>query len=121
MTRLMYGRNRQINFINLAEKYSFIGYLTNHDAFLQWEHNEQQGAWGSEGRIAFTSDHVQQHFPNLGYTAGVGNYTSRLNCNDFVQELFQLGFIRGNVQNTATIRCNVPANYHIDFDAGCLL
>lgn len=117
MTTLTYGKNHQINFINLAEKYSFIGYLTNHDAFLQWEHNEQQGAWGSEGRIAFTSDHVKQHFPNLGYSAG-GSYASRLNCNNFVEELLQLGFSAGNTQNTNVIRGNIQPAYCPYFDAG---
>ncbi len=121
MTTLTYGKNHQITFQDLAEKYKFIGYLTNHNVFLQWEHNEQQGAWGQEGRIAFTSDHVTLHFPHLLYTAGVGNYTSRLNCNDFVQELFQLGFSKGNTQNTNLIRGNIQPACFPYFDAGCSL
>lgn len=121
MTKLTYGQKSQINFTGLEEKYTFIGYLANHDVVLQWEHNEQQGAWGQEGRIAFNSDDVLQFFPNLGYTAGVGKYTARLNCNEFVHELFSLGFMRGNTQNIMIIRANIHANYHDYFDTGCSL
>ncbi len=102
-------------------KYSFIGYLTQSVVSIQWENNDQQGAWGKEGRIAFTTADVKQHFPNLGYSAGVGSYDSRLNCNDFVKLLFDLGFIKGNQQKIGVIRNNIPTSYQADFDKGSKL
>lgn len=118
---LIFGKNSQVSFKDDAEKYSFIGYLTKSVVFIQWEDNDQQGAWGKEGRIAFTTANVKLHFPTLGYSAGVGSYDSRLNCNDFVQLLFNLGFIKGNQQNIIFIRNNIPASYQSDFDSGCQL
>ncbi|MDR7656521.1 hypothetical protein [Acinetobacter junii] len=118
---LIFGTNSQVSFNNDAEKYSFIGYLTQSVVSIQWENNDQQGAWGKEGRMAFTTADVKQHFPNLGYSAGVGSYDSRLNCNDFVKLLFDLGFIKGNQQNIGVIRNNIPTSYQADFDKGSQL
>lgn len=118
---LKFGTNSQVSFKNDAEKYSFIGYLTKFVVFIQWENNDKQGAWGKEGRMAFTTADVKLHFPNLGYSAGVGRYDSRLNCNDFVQLLFNLGFVQGNQQNVSVIRNNIPAFYQADFDIGSQL
>lgn len=119
--QLYFGTNSQVSFKDEAEKYSFIGYLTKSIVFIQWENNDQQGAWGKEGRMAFTTGDVKLHFPNLGYTAGVGSYDSRLNCNEFVQLLFNLGFVQGNQQNGTTIRNKIPAAYQANFDTGCKL
>lgn len=118
---LIFGKNNQVSFQDEAEKYRFIGYLTKSIVFIQWENNDQQGAWGKEGRMAFTTADVKRHFPNLGYSAGVGSYNARLNCNDFVQLLFNLGFIRGNIQNIIFIRSNIPTPYQADFDVGSQL
>ena len=118
---LIFGTNSQVSFNNDAEKYSFIGYLTQSVVSIQWENNDQQGAWGKEGRMAFTTADVKLHFPNLGYSAGVGNYVFRLNCNDFVQLLFNLGFVKGNQQDIVVIRNNIPALYQADFDTGSQL
>ena len=52
---LIFGKNSQVSFKDDAEKYSFIGYLTKSVVFIQWENNDQQGAWGKEGRMAFTT------------------------------------------------------------------
>lgn len=114
---LIYGNNRQIVFKDEAEKYSFIGFLANHKVVIQWEDNDLQGAWAKEGRMAFTSDCAKKYFPNLGYSAGVNGYLFRLNCNDFVQELFQIGFKKGSVQDVDGIRRNIPNAYHSDFNS----
>ena len=53
--------------------------------------------------------------------AGVGSYDSRLNCNDFVKLLFDLGFIKGNQQKIGVIRNNIPTSYQADFDKGSKL
>ncbi len=59
---------------------------------------------GKESCLAFTSNDVARHFSNLGYSVGVGSYSLRLNCNDFLNELFSLGFVKGNVQNVDSIK-----------------
>lgn len=117
--RLIYGKDNQVSFRSINEKYAFIGYLTEHDVGILWENNDQQGAWGKEGRITFATDDVKAHFPDLGYSAGVqGSYSSRLNCNEFVKELFNLGFVKGKEQDISVIRDNVKETYQPDFDRG---
>lgn len=114
---IVFGKNKQILFENEAEQYKFIGYLANHDAYIQWEPNE--GAWAQEGRIAFTTNNVKKYFPNLGYTAGLANtYSCRLNCNPFVEILFNLGFDKGNQQNIALIKSNIDVSNQYYFDIG---
>lgn len=53
MYQQSFGRNGQVQFANEHEFYKFWGYLAKSDGStsLVWEHNENQGAWGSEGRI----------------------------------------------------------------------
>lgn len=53
MYKQNFGHNSQIQFANEHEFYKFLGYLAKSDGStsLVWEHNENQGAWGSEGRI----------------------------------------------------------------------
>lgn len=118
---LSFGRNGQVSFHDESEMYKFIGYLTKPDVSIQWEKNDEQGAWGQEGRMAFRTADVQSHFPNLGYTAGRGGCDSRLNCNEFVSNLLNLGFVRGNTQGVMAIRNNIPQAYQADFDLGCKL
>lgn len=115
---LVFGKNSQVSFINESEMYKFIGYLAGHPVVIQWENNDEQGAWAKEGRMAFTTSDVRNHFPHLGYSAGVGNYVFRLNCNDFVELLFRLGFSQGNIQNAASIKNSIPVANYADFDAG---
>ncbi|GHT67422.1 hypothetical protein FACS189452_05130 [Bacteroidia bacterium] len=81
-------------------------------------YKEQQGAWGSEGRIQFfTSDHP--FTATLPYTAGVGNIVSRVNCNEFVQNLNEdHNFVMGGQQNVTAIRATVPNGYLSDFERG---
>ena len=118
---LSFGQKGQVSFSDEAEMYKFIGYLTKSSVSIQWERNNEQGAWGQEGRMVFSTADVQSHFPNLGYTAGRAGCHSRLNCNEFVQLLLNLGFIKGNLQDIVTIRNNIPKSYQADFDAGCQL
>ena len=119
--KLIYGQKKQISFANVQEKYRFIGYITSHGVGVTWEKNNEQGAWGEEGRITFVSNHVEVNFPNLGYSAGNSAYHCRLNCNEFVRELLDLGFVYGNIQNVTVIKNNIPAPYQSDFDSGCQL
>lgn len=118
---LTYGKKSQLKFNNEDDLFFTIGYLAKTGAFmLKWEHNEQQGAWGSEGRI-----HVLQ-LPNNypaplknAHTRGVGKAQFRINCNSFVELLQDLGFVRNTKsQSVQTIRRNIPSKYQASFDNG---
>lgn len=115
---ISFGQKDQVEFIDENELYCFIGYLTKTCVVVQWENNQESGAWGNEGRMAFTTDDVKKHFPRLGYSAGVGNYVYRLNCNDFVKVLFDLGFVQGNTQDINLIRNKIHSGYQAAFDKG---
>ena len=57
MYRQSSGSTGQVQFANEHEYYRLLGYLAKSDGSTEfaWEHNEEQGAWGSEGRIKFRS------------------------------------------------------------------
>lgn len=120
---IILGRNQQVN-CSENEFYKFLGYVANHpdDVRVVWEHNEQQGAWGSEGRIQFYSNNIRNYFPTgFSFSAGVNNIACRLNCNDLINEMRRLGFVIGQNQNVFVIRQNIPNLYINDFDSGCQL
>jgi len=113
----------QIRFQNESEYYQTLGYLArnNNTTSLNWENNELQGAWGSEGRIHFyvNNPSIPGYF---SFTAGNGNIEHRTNCNEFLRNLYiNYGFINGKVQNVATIRANIPSTYINDFNIGLAL
>lgn len=97
MAKLTYGnRAPYLRFANDAEFFEVLGFLCNatkHNLQFQWEYNANSGAWGNEGRIHFfacANGVAYQPMPNVlqqRLTAGRGNIASRINCNDFVQEL----------------------------------
>ena len=103
-----FGRNNppQIQFNNESEYYKALGYLANnnHSTSLNWENNENQGAWGSEGRIHFYTNNPQIT-GSFHLTAGTGNIHHRTNCNGFTQDI-------QNIINT------IPNEYLDDFDYG---
>ena len=52
MPKCRYGAQNQVSFRDLHEYYFALGFLANEkNAEIRWENNEEQGAWGSEGRI----------------------------------------------------------------------
>ena len=121
MYKSSFGSKRQIQFNSEHEFYQLLGYLAKSDgsASIVWEHNENQGAWGSEGRIQFHTMRIPQ-FGHLDLTAGNGgNIYYRLNCNEFVQNLIiNHGFVYGSTQNAQTIRQTIPNAFLSDFDFG---
>lgn len=119
---LTYGKKGQLEFHDEDELFFTVGYLTKTDVFmLKWEHNEQQGAWGSEGRIHVLQ--VPSNYPaslKNSHTKGVGSVQFRINCNAFLELLQDLGFVRNTAsQNVQTIRSNIPSIYQASFDKGC--
>ena len=123
MYKPTFGTKNQIQFKNENEFYELLGYLAKSDGStsLVWEHNEQQGAWGCEGRIQFyTNDHP--FTANLPYSAGVGSIKSRVNCNEFIENLkVNHGFVMGKQQEIEAIRKTVPTAYLSDFERGLKL
>jgi len=118
---MKFGRNNQVNIESLHDFYFILGYLSKNDKVkIVWEHNEEQGAWGSEGRILFYDKSLPQKIiKSLKLTKGVGNITYRLNCNDFVNELAnEYGFIFGSNQDIENIKLHIPDIFIKDFEKG---
>ncbi len=121
MYKSSFGRKNQIHFTSENEYYDFLGYLakSNGTTSIVWEHNEEQGAWGSEGRIQI---HIN-NFPftnNCKLTAGRGSsIINRVNCNEFIKNIeTDHDFTMGKVQNVDDIRNTVPTEYLLDFNRG---
>lgn len=121
MYQQSFGRNGQVQFANEHDFYKFLGYLAKSDGStsLVWEHNENQGAWGSEGRIQIHTHNIPNLW-NVVLTAGNGgNVISRINCNEFVENICtQHGFVYGGIQNRAQIQATIPQQYINDFNDG---
>lgn len=120
MPRLRYGQKGQVSFRNLTEYYYAMGFLADsRRAELRWEHNEDQGAWGSEGRIHCLIP--ESRFPAFfTFTAGRGNVYARINCNDYVGTLITENNFsyNGGWNNVEKIRKTVPEQYLKAFDDG---
>lgn len=120
MYKQSFGSYGQIRFANEHEFYTLLGYLAKSDGStsLVWERNEEQGAWGSEGRIQI----YVANMPRIGQltlTAGVGSIVNRVNCNEFVKNIVEdHRFVYGRVQDIKRIRELIPDEYQPDFDAG---
>jgi hypothetical protein len=119
MYRSSFGKAKQIVFADEHEYYKFLGYLAKSDGStaLVWEHNENQGAWGSEWRIQVFKP-IPYPF-QLKLTAGVGNILFRVNCNDFTEDIrVNHHFVLGKIQDVSAIRSTIPVQYMKDFDDG---
>jgi hypothetical protein len=120
MYKPSFGTRNQVQFKNEHEYYELLGFLAKSDGTtsLAWEHNEDQGAWGSEGRIHFFTSNYP-FAATLTHTAGVGRIFSRVNCNEFVQNLHDdHQFINGTAQNIEVIRTTIPKEFLVDFERG---
>ena len=120
MYKSYFGRTGQVQFSGPEEYYELLGYLAKSDGTtsLTWENNEDQGAWGSEGRICFHT-RILPPVGHLRFTAGNGSIYKRVNCNDFVKHICQQHhFVQGKYQDVAAIRKTIPLNYRDCFDRG---
>lgn len=125
MYQANFGTNNppQIHFNNESEYYQALGYLAKSDGTtsIHWEHNENQGAWGSEGRIHFFINNpvIPGYFKP---TAGRGNVVNRTNCNEFIENIVtNNSFVMGDTQNIGNIRSTIPTSYVSDFNIGLTL
>jgi len=123
MYKTQFGRVNKMRFNSAEEYYETLGFLAKSDGStsLVWENNENQGAWGSEGRIH--CHHSINRFPaplSRKFTAGNGtSILNRINCNEFIQHIVNFhSFNMGHVQNITNIRITVPNQYLVDFDRG---
>lgn len=122
MFKNSFGTHGQLTFNDEHEFYRFLGYLarSNGETSLVLEHNEQQGAWGSEGRIQIHTSDFSTKWPVFSTTAGNGgNVLSRINCNEFIKEIVaNHAFVESGKQNIASILATIPPAYVDDFNDG---
>lgn len=121
MRGYIYGRNGQVAFSSSEEFYFALGFLADsRRAAIYWEHNEDQGAWGSEGRIHCLIP--EERFPAFfKFTAGRGaGVYARINCNDYVGCLVEDHKFKtkGVRQNVEEIMATVPEQYRDIFAKG---
>ncbi|MFY7665916.1 hypothetical protein [Flavobacterium sp.] len=126
MYRQFFGKRNKMRFDTQTEYYETLGFLAKSDGSISlvWENNENQGAWGSEGRI-HCHFNINRFTPPLTrkFTKGrAKNVIHRINCNEFVQDIVtNHGFAMGSVQNTNAIRATIPPAHIVDFDNGLAL
>ena len=72
----------------------------------------------SEGRIKFLSP-KPNNIGILKLTAGVGKILYRVNCNEFVKNIYENhNFVQGKVQNIERIRETIPIEFMNNFNEG---
>jgi hypothetical protein len=123
MFKYKFGKKNQVQFNSENEYYQALGYLAKSDntSSIHWEHNEEQGAWGSEGRIHF---YVQNPLipGTFSFTAGNGNVISRVNCNEFVDNLRRDHMFEiGKNQDITKVINTIPNSFIADFNYGLSL
>lgn len=89
MSKLTYGRKKQVRFENEAEKKEAIEYILNSPNvnFRVHEDNQEQGAWGPEERIHFKKEDGVPECLKKIMTAGDWSNYGRINCKEFCEEL----------------------------------
>ncbi len=91
MTKLVYGKNGQVEFVSEAEKQEAFDYLINSDDVeFHHEQNQEQGAWASEKRIHFLSATGVPMGLVRNFTAGRAGLLARINCAELYDEVFPL-------------------------------
>lgn len=92
MTKLVYGKTKQVVFLDEAEKQEAFDYLI-HSEEVEFYHeqNQDQGAWASEKRIHFYSDIGVPTGLRRNWTAGRGTRRkARINCGELYDEVLPL-------------------------------
>ncbi|MGL5723626.1 hypothetical protein [Cetobacterium sp.] len=120
--KLRFGRTNIVSFKTKEDFFYTLGFLAKPGRVkLVWENNQNQGAWGSEGRIQCFKD--IDKFPielSTKMSEGIGNILKRINCNEYVEYLnTEYGFIRNTLeQDKDSILSLVPKEYRVDFENG---
>ena len=86
-----FGTRNQVTFRNQHEYYELLGFLAKSDntVSIVWERNEEQGAWGSEGRIHCHKNLEKFTIPlQRKFTRGrAKKVLHRINCNEFIKDI----------------------------------
>lgn len=92
MTKLVYGKNQQVQFNDEQEKAVAFDYLvTSPDVEFYEEQNQDQGAWASEKRIRFLNDEGVPEGLVRNWTKGTGGrVVARINCGELYDEVLPL-------------------------------
>lgn len=91
MSKLVYGKQGQVEFRSEAEKQAAFEYLINSpDVVFYEEPNQEHGAWGSEKRIGFRSEIGVPEGLLRNWTAGRGGQVGRINCAELYDEVLPL-------------------------------
>lgn len=119
-----FGKKGRVFFENDNDYYFTLGFLAqSRKTEIHWEHNEEQGAWASEGRIHCNGN--TENYPEplrRAFTAGNKGVKQRINCNEYVENLRRRhGFVLGNRQDIDSIRSTIPEQYLDDFNNGLKL
>ena len=89
MTKLVYGKEKQVKFLNEAEKKEAFDYLINsRNVEFHVEPNQNSGAWAQEKRIHFLSEADVPEGLKRNFTAGRGGVIARINCAELYDEIF---------------------------------
>lgn len=121
MYKRYFGKKKQMTFNSREAYYQFLGFLANNSGTtsIVWEENEEQGAWGSEGRIQFYIDQPASLNAKLIHTAGTSSIVSRVNCNEYISHIVKWHrFTTGNDQDFKAIRGTISENDLEAFDKG---
>lgn len=104
MYKSHFGRNGQVGFSCPEEYYELLGYLAKSDGStsITWENNEDQGAWGSEGRICFHTRRLPSG----------GAYDLRLETAQFTKE--------STAMNLLNIFQDIMASYRVSIKMSSL-
>jgi len=91
MSKLVYGKNKQVQFKDEQEKREAFNYLlSSNNVIFCHEDNQEQGAWGPEERIHFKRRDAIPECLIRNMTAGNGSLYGRINCKELCAELLEL-------------------------------
>ena len=92
MSKLVYGKKDQVEFLSEAEKRDAFDYLiSSPDVEFYDEPNHEHGAWGREKSIHFNSETGVPEGLKRNWTAGRGNRPlARINCAELYDEVLAL-------------------------------
>lgn len=92
MSKLVYGKKKQVRFKDVQEKNEAIDYILNSPNvnYRVHEDNQNQGAWGPEERIHFKEREGIPDSLMRNMTAGNKSIFGRINCKEFCEEIREI-------------------------------
>jgi len=120
-----FGVRNKMKFTDESEYYVTLCFLAKSDGTtsINWEDNQNQGAWEHEVRIHCYKNIYKFPFPLKNkFTAGTGNVLYRINCNEFIEDLLNKhSYQKGLEQDIDAIKATIPKAYIKDFERGLAL